>query len=292
LKILALFLAVALWFAVGGEERTETTLNLPLEIVKPNSNLMVVSEVPPGIQVRVSGPRSTIRNLSQARQSHTIDLAGLKAGPYTISLGPSAFSFPRGVTVTRVQPNSLTLTLASTETRALTIKPAVTGTPPEGFELKGVKIRPEVVTVRGPAAELAGLKALSTLPLDISSLTGPATLPTDLDLKNLHLTLKDQVPILADLDVTEKTGTRTLTGLPINVSPQPARLDPAQVALTLEGPWRRLKDLKASDLTVTVNTANLKPGRHRLKVNVDLPNGFRLLKTSPDTVTAQISKSP
>lgn len=292
LKVLAFFLAVALWFAVGGEERTETTLNLPLEIINRNPDLMLVNEIPLALQVRVSGPRSTIRNLSQARQSHTIDLAGVKAGRHTISVGPSAFSFPRGVTVTRVQPNSLTLTLVATVTRTLAIQPVVIGSPPNGFALQSVKMRPETITVKGPAAELEGLKTLSTLPIDVSSLTAPVTLPTDLDLKNLHLTREDPAPILADLVVAEKTGTRTFAGLPISAAPQPARLNPAQATLTLEGPWRRLKDLKPSDLTVTANTVNLKPGRHRLKVNVDLPNGFRLLKASPDTVTAQVLKSP
>ena len=38
----------------------------------------------------------------------------------------------------------------------------------------------------------------------------------------------------------------------------------------------RLKDLKASELMATVDTANLKPGRHRLKVNLTLPDGLRL----------------
>ena len=33
LKLLSLLLALALWLAVGGEERTETTLSMSLELV-------------------------------------------------------------------------------------------------------------------------------------------------------------------------------------------------------------------------------------------------------------------
>lgn len=282
---------MSLWFAVGGEERTETTLNLSLELVNLNSNLMITSEVPPSIQVRVTGPRSIIRSLSQSRQVHTIDLAGVKAGTHSVALGPSSFSFPRGVLVTRVQPNPLNLTLAPTATRLLAIQPSLIGKPPEGFEIKSVKIRPDHVKVHGVASELENLNSISTLPIDLSNLSGPVTLATDLDFKNLHLTLKDQTPILIDLVIAEKIIRRTFSGVQVYASPESARLTPSTISITLSGPYRRLQELKASELLATVNTENLKPGRHELKVAVQIPNGFKLETVSPASVTARITKS-
>ncbi len=282
---------MALWFAVGGEERTETTLNLNLELVNLNTNLMIISEVPPNLQVRVTGPRSIIRSLSQSRLMHTIDLAGFRAGKHSIPLGPSVFSFPRGVTVSRVQPNPLNLTLAPTVTRTLAIQPSLIGNPPEGYEVKSVKTRPNHVTVKGVASELENLKNISTLPIDLSNLSGPVTLATDLDFKNLHLTLKEQVPILVDLVIAEKIIKRTISGVQVYASPQTGRLSPTAVTVTLSGPFRRLNDLKASELLATVNTSNLKPGRHRLRVSVQVPDGLRLEKLSPQNVTVRIAKS-
>jgi YbbR domain-containing protein len=291
IKLLSFFLAVVLWFAVGGEERTETTLNLNLELVNLGSQLMITSEVPPNLQVRVTGPRSIIRGLSQSRLVHTVDLAGVKGGNHSFALGPSAFSFPRGVIVSRVQPNPLTLTLAATVTRTLAIQPSLTGTSPEGFEVKSVKIRPDHVTVKGVASELENLKAIMTLPIDLSNLSGPVTLATDLDFKNLHLTLKEQVPILVDLVIAEKIIKRTLAGVQVYASPQTARLNPSTVTVTLTGPFRRLRELKATEFLATVNTQNLKPGRHNLRVSVQIPEGLRLESLSPQTVTARIAKS-
>ncbi|MBI4644219.1 MAG: hypothetical protein HY743_10980 [Deltaproteobacteria bacterium] len=80
LKLLALLLAVALWFAVGVEEPTETTLSVALELVNPPHGMMITSEIPPSLQVRVIGPGSVIRKLTQARLAQTIDLAGFKRG--------------------------------------------------------------------------------------------------------------------------------------------------------------------------------------------------------------------
>jgi hypothetical protein len=85
-------LAIALWFAVSGEERTETTLTLSLELVNLPRQIVITSEVPPNLQVRVVGPRSIISKLSQTRLTQSIDLTGYKPGRHSI-LSSQHFSF-------------------------------------------------------------------------------------------------------------------------------------------------------------------------------------------------------
>lgn len=292
LKLLALLLAVALWLAVGVEEPTETTLSVSLELVNPPQGMMITSEMPPSLQVRVMGPGSVIRKLTQSRLAQTIDLSGFKRGRHSIPLGSKTFNFPRGVQVTRVQPNPLTLTLAPTMVKTLQVQPVLEGKPREGYEIAGVKIRPSQISVKGPYTEIADLKFLSTIPLDVSQLTAPATLAVDLDLKNLHLTLQDQSPILVDVTVEPKIITRNISGVPVTANPQKARLSPSKVTLTLQGPMLQLKDLKPGDLKAAVDTNNLAPGRHQLNVSVDLPPAITLLRVQPATIAARIEKSP
>ncbi|OGR27576.1 MAG: hypothetical protein A2139_00480 [Desulfobacca sp. RBG_16_60_12] len=292
LKLLSLLLALALWFAVSGEERTETSLNMTLEMVNLHKNLMVTSEVPPAIQVRVVGSRSIINNLSQARLIQTLDLSGYKSGRHTFSLGPNSLSLPRGVQVVRIQPNPITLTLASTLTRTLPVKPALENNPAEGYELLSANTRPPQVTVRGPYPELADLQSIPTLPIDLSFLKENTVIATDLDFKNLHLALKDPVPILADLQIGPKNLTRTFAGIPVSTDPQTAKISPAQTALTIKGPWPLVHNLKPEDLKPRVDTRNLAPGRYRLNVSVDLPDGVSLVSARPATVTVTVAKSP
>ena len=292
LKLLSLLLALALWFAVSGEERTETSLNMTLEMVNLHKNLMVTSEVPPAIQVRVVGSRSIINSLSQARLIQTLDLSGYKSGRHTFSLGPNSLSLPRGVQVVRIQPNPITLTLASTLTRTLPVKPALENSPAEGYELVSANTRPAQVTVRGPYQELADLKFIPTLPIDLSFLKENTVIATDLDFKNLHLALKDPVPILADIQIGPKDLTRTFSGIPVLTDPQTAKVSPAQITLTLKGPWPLVHNLKPEDLKPRVDTRNLSPGRHRLNVSVDLPDGVSLVRALPATVTVTVPKSP
>ncbi len=290
LKLFSLLLAIALWFTVSGEERTETTINMALELVNLHKNLMATNEVPPAIQVRVVGPRSIVNNLSQTRLTQTLDLNGYKSGRHTFSLGPNSFSLPRGVQVVRIQPNPITLILAATITQTLPIKPVLENNPAEGYELVSVNTRPAQVTVRGPAPELTELQFIPTLPIDLSFLKEHTVIATDLDFKNLHLALKDPIPILADIQISPKTITRTFPGVPVLTDPQEARVSPAQVTLTIKGAWPVVQELKAEDLKAWADTRNLAPGRHRLNVSVELPQGVSLVRSSPAFVTVTVAK--
>jgi YbbR domain-containing protein len=290
LKLLSLFLAVALWLAVGGEERTETTLSISLELVNLPQNLMVTSEVPSSLQVRVTGSRGLIRTLSQSRLAHSLDLGGIKAGRQSFHLAADSFNFPRGVQVTRVQPNPLILTLTPTMTRTLPVQPMFMGDPPEGYEVQHVNLRPSKIEVKGPVSELEGLKSIPTVPIDITGLTSPLTLATSPDFRELHLTLVHQAPILADVDIGPKTLRRTFKDVPVVPQPLSATLSPSKVTVTLQGPWPRVKDLELQDLPAFVDTQDLSPGRHRLKVQVQIPAGLTLEKVSPEAVAARIKK--
>lgn len=292
LKLLSLLLALALWFAVSGEERTEASLHMGLEFVNLPAKMVITGDVPAELQVRVIGPRSIINKLSQTRLTQTIDLSGLKTGPHTFYLGPNSFSFPRGVVVTRIQANPITINLSPTITATLPVKPVLAGSPPEGYELNGVKTRPAQVTVSGPLEELTDLKFIPTHPIDVRRLTETTVLATDLDFKNLHLNLKNQVAILAELDIQPKPLTRTLTGITVTAAPQPAILKPAQVAVTIQGPWPQVKNLKPADIKATVDTGSLGRGRQRLNVSISLPQGITLGRVQPGSVTASPGKSP
>jgi YbbR domain-containing protein len=292
LKLLSLLLALALWFAVSGEERTEASLHVGLEVLNLPAKMANTNEVPAELQVRVIGPRSIINKLAQSRQTYPIDLAGLKSGSHTFYPGPNSFSFPRGVVVNRIQPTAITINLSPTIAVTLPIKPVLAGSLPEGYELKGVKSRPEQVTVNGPSEELTDLKFIPTHPIDVRRLTEITVLATDLDFKNLHLTLKNQMAILAELDIQPKTLIRTLSGVPVLPEPGPALLTPSQVAVTVQGPWPRVKDLKPADVKATVDTRSLSRGRLRLNVSISLPQEVSLVRVQPGWVGASREKAP
>jgi YbbR domain-containing protein len=291
LKLLSLLLAVALWFAVSGEERTEVTLNMALEMVNMHHDLMVTSEVPPAIQVRVVGPRSIVNSLSQGRLNETLDLTGYKAGRHTFYLDPNSFTLPRGVQVLRIQPNPIHLTLAATMTQELAIKPILINQPPKGYEIVSAKTKPSKVAVTGPYPELAELNFLPTVPIDVSHIKERTIIGTSLDFKNLHLSVKESSPILAEINIAPKTITRTFSRVPVVTEPPVSRVWPKKVTLVIKGPWPAVRALKSDALKPRVNIQNLEPGRHRVDISVELPAGVSLVRSRPTKITVVIAKS-
>jgi YbbR domain-containing protein len=286
LKLLCLLLALTLWFAVSGEERTETSLNITLEFVNLPAKMVRTGEVPSDLQVRVIGPRSVINKLAQSRLTYSIDLSTYKGGSHAYYPAPNSFSFPRGVVVTRIQPNPIIFNLSPSITATLPIKPSLVGQLPEGYELTGTKSRPERVSVSGPQDELEHLKFLFTHPIDLRNLTETTVVATYLDFKNLHLTLNKQVPILTELDIRPKTITRSLAAVTVAPEPGPARLKPSQVTVTVKGPWPQVKNLKPAEVKATVDVKDLGRKSQRLEVSVVLPQGLSLVRVHPNRITA------
>ena len=292
LKLLALLLALAAWFAVGSEERTETTLQLALELTNVPKHLMVTNEIPSQLEVRVQGPRSVIRELTTDKLHKQIDLSGAKPGTHTELLTPNSLNFPRGVVVTRIRPSALSIELDQALIRRMEVQPVIKGSPAPGFEVGEVVIAPKEALVRGPKRDINQLKFINTIPIDINKLSSSVTRDVELDFQNLPLTYLDSQPLIAKISIKPKLQTKTFNNIIVipNGATGPLRLDPSKVSITVRGPVTNLDVLRAEDITARINLKNLKAGLYEAKVAVDIPNGLEILKISPEKLSVRIIK--
>ncbi|AEB09329.1 CdaR family protein [Desulfobacca acetoxidans] len=296
LKFLALLLALIAWFAVGSEERTETTLQLALELTNIPRNLIVTNEIPTLLEVRVQGPRSVIRELTNEKLHKKIDLSGAKTGSHTIPLPPSSLNFPRGVVVTRIRPNALSITLDQALTRQLDVQPVIKGSPAPGFEVGEVILTPKQVLIRGPKRDLNQLKFINTIPIDINNLSSSIVKDVELDFKNLSITYLENEPLVVKITIRPKLQTKTFVN--INVLPVQdsgtAHLSPSKVAVTVRGPSTNLEHLRPEDISAKVSLKNLKPGRYEVRVAVEVSDGLEVLKVAPGKIKVNLrrAKSP
>ena len=251
LKFLALLLALVAWLALGSEERTETTLQMVLELTNLPKHLMVINEIPSQIEVRVQGPRSVIRELSTEKLHKQIDLSGAKPGPRNEIFTPSGLNFPRGVVVTRIRPSAISIELDQALIRRVEVQPVIKGSPASGFEVGEVVISPKEALVRGPQCEINQLKYINTIPIDINKLSSSVTKDVELDFQNLALTYLDSQPLIAKITIKPKLQTKTYNNIiivPIG-STGPLRLDPTKVSITVRGPITKLELLRPEDIT-------------------------------------------
>jgi YbbR domain-containing protein len=200
-KILALVLAVILWFLVVGEERAEVGLTIPLELVNMPRDLIVVNNLTQGIDIRVNGPRSLIRSLSTRNLSKSLDLSNTKAGTLTFSISSEGIRLPRGVAITRIHPTQVVVVLQKQLKKTIPVRARVIGRPANGFQVDSVRVRPEEVEVAGPEEAIKDLEILSTKPVDISGRRDSLVQEVTLDFRSLQINLFRNQPIEVEVKI-------------------------------------------------------------------------------------------
>ncbi len=293
LKLLSLALALAAWLALGAEEQVETTLAINLELVNIPKDLMVISEVPAQIEARVQGRRSLIRDLHTARLNKRLDLAGYRQGTHVFPLSPGDLGLPPGLTVNRIRPQTVTVSLDYAMVRRIPVQAVVQGKPATGYKLERIDLKPQEVEVRGPKKDLEQINILKTMPIDVTDLSAAVSREVELDLQKLLLTYVEKKPVVARITIRPREETKVLSNIRVvpTEAAGPVRLSPSRITATIRGPAPQMQDILADDLEAEVSLKNLKPGRHQLKISLSLPPDLEVVSLKPDTVRVRLLQS-
>lgn len=201
-KILAVLLAIMVWYFVVGEERAEVSLTVPLELINIPRNLIVVNNLPQAIELWVNGPRSLVRSLSTENIGKSLDLAKTRPGTISFSISSEGIPLPRGVIITRINPTQVNVVLQKLGTKKIKIKPRIIGKPAPGYEVDSVQVNYEQVEIAGPEGVVESLESLHTKPVDIQGIKDNLKQRTYLDFKNHQIYLVKEV--LLEIQVTLK----------------------------------------------------------------------------------------
>jgi YbbR domain-containing protein len=184
-----------------------------------------------------------------------------------------------------IQPRSVRIRLDEVVRRTLVVEPRVTITPDSGFALQGgIAVEPGSVTVTGPEAVLRGLRAIPTVPLEVSGVNVAVRRQVPLDTTGLGAArvTPAQVEVSADVAFMAE---RVLMGVPVTIrAERPATFvaDPPAVLVTVRGPSLRLARLtRDSVLVFAVPTTD---GPELAVLEVVPPEGLTAVAT-PDTAT-------
>jgi len=96
LKLLALAIALALWVFVVGQEKSEISVRVPVEVTNVPPDTLVVDDVVGEVDVRLHGPRTLIRRVAAERLSKAVDLTGLKVGVHVFQVEAEDLRLPPG----------------------------------------------------------------------------------------------------------------------------------------------------------------------------------------------------
>ena len=265
LKVLSLVLGITLWYAVARDQGAEFAFSIPVELRDIPEGLEVVEESVQQVDVRLRGPSDILRGLTPQDLSVGIDLSEAEPGERVAYLTPDDVAVPFGARVIRVTPASVQIALDRTLERTVNVIPRVSGAPAEGFELAGIELSPQAITIVGPASQVRGLAQVTTEPVSAEGLRQPYSRSVRLELDPL-VRLEQDSSVNLTLDVREVRLRKELAG--VTVKPQPdgvdADVDPKTVRVLVEGPKSLVEQLRAEDLEAEVRLHGVAAGSHRV----------------------------
>ncbi len=166
LKLIALLLACVLWFFVSAPRRErvrERNVSASISLVALPPELVITTDIPPSVAVRVRGRLSDLRTLTTTSLEVPVDLSWVQQpGEVEITLRPQAINVPPEIEVVSLVPNKFRFRIEPLRQRALTVRPFLVGDPPSGYLVGDVSADPPLALVSGPASQILKLSELAT----------------------------------------------------------------------------------------------------------------------------------
>lgn len=209
LKLLSLGLAGLVWLFVMSEEQSERSYTAPVVISRVPAGLVVLNDEDQFVEVRVSGPRGILNNLTDKAFVASLDLAPYGRGELDVPIPREAVHAPPGVTISRIVPATIQVRLDAIVEREIPLLAVTLGQPAHGYEVQGVELDPATLLVTGPEGLLDKITEIPTTPIPVADLIGATTVVANVDFQRRLVSWPGQ-PIRAVVRVVPRIVTRSL----------------------------------------------------------------------------------
>jgi len=284
IKVVSVLIALLLWGVVLGSRSIEVTKDVPLEILTPGE-LLPANELPDRVSFRLVGPKAFLRTVLDRREDPIrVNLASAKAGSVTYRFFSDNISLPIGVKVASITPNSLLIKLERVNRREVPLQLELRGEPPEGFRLKKVELRPQTARLKGAESRIEAIEKVSTLPVDLSEVTGNSSKEVLLDLERHNVQLDGAAPRVY-FEVEALEANFRIRNVDVRVlSSLEAKVKEKSVAVHVNATPEQIQTLDRTQVYGIVDLRGRPKGRYVEPVRIVLPEGVKLVKVLPEKV--------
>ena len=299
IKGAALFLALMLYVAVQLQQPVTTSFDVTLNLQLPPGRALV--HKPPKVRVQISGKGSQILKLRSLAGDITRRVPDtLTASTYTIHLDPTEveLALPKGadVRVMEVRPSEITLALDSVARKEVRIVSLVSVTPDSGqFLHGGLSMTPTTARLVGPEKSLALIDSVTTVPMEITSVSGSFTRNVPIDTMPLGIVrlLPKQVTVSGEMGVIAE---RSFAGIAVETGAGAITsfiVTPAHVSVAVRGSEERVQALTRDSLRVVAHITGSTAGGGGgvARITVIAPRGITA-RAIPDSVTLRRRVTP
>ena len=289
--ILFFFIGVGIFLLWPYVSVQETDVFIPADSENIPEGLIITNGPFTGIEVHVRGPKSIIRTLSDLKMQYTIDLSAVNIGVNIIPIYQARIPLPNGVSILKINPNSITVKVENEIKKKLPVNISLTGKPAKGFMVVGAESKPMSVTLRGSEDTLGRMDKVSTKPINIKGLSGSFKREVTLDLvENMRLVDSSKI-ILATVIIKEQLTTITFDNIPVQGEGgvYVYRITPPVITIKVKGPVNMIEKLYGSNgVQVYVDLKGLKPGIYKKRATITLPVKTTLIDAEPEIFKVKI----
>ena len=296
-KLVAIVMALLLWFHVATDKKSEHIQTFPLEIVNIPERLVLAQKLPDQVSVTIQGKgKELLKLLLAEKKSVKIDVQEFKMGETDYEVKPEQIPIPEGLElkVTNIlPPRSLKVILDYPIDKRVRVRPDVKIFPADGFELVGeVLYNPKEVTLSGPRIWVRGVSVIYTEKVVIGDANEAISDLVDLVLPEGYNLSLSATKINFSQNV-EKNLERSISGLPVKSINLPRRakvmLQPDSIRVTISGAESLVKEITPDQIEVTVDCAKVRRKETvKLPVLISLPQEINLKRAEPDSVEVLI----
>ncbi|MCU0241019.1 MAG: CdaR family protein [Vicinamibacteria bacterium] len=274
LKLVSLVLAIGLWFIIAAEKTSERGVIVPIEVQNIPTGLEITTDTANHVSVRLRAAPGIIKRVGQENVAVVLDLKDFTEGEHILHLTDHTVRRPFGVTVVKVSPSTLTLTLEKSLERDIPVRPRLTGTPAAGMEVAEVRCEPESVRVAGPRSRMERIASVYTEAIPLNGAGTGLTQTTNIGIEDPLLRILDGPRARVIISLREIQEERIITNQPLELRGGQGVPQPARVTVTVKGPRSLVRNLARDGLRPYVSLTAATAPSTRLKVAVDLAPGL------------------
>ncbi|MCW5206813.1 hypothetical protein VU08_07795 [Desulfobulbus sp. F5] len=250
LLFVSLSLGILIWFLVVGADQMAMTLTVPIEFLNLPKNLVIYNQYQKEVNVTLSGPRSIMQEMRSRTLSLPIDLVGAVPDTVVLNTDTLPLPLPGGVSVVRMQPASITLSIDELVQKQIPIVAATEGKIAVGYALQEISLNPDKILVSGPQTLLERQQTLKTYVIPLEGMTRSTTVPVHLALSPELMSLIGETTVAVKITVKEKFVEKIIHSIPVSARDAmgPVVLKPDVISVFASIPESLLSDTLAQPM--------------------------------------------
>jgi len=262
-KIIAISLALVVWFAVNNEDSVDQIFQLvPVEVVNLSDELAPAADVQDTLTVRVRGPQRDLERLSSGLLSPEIDLTNARTGENVFRLQEEDLpALPPGVSVVRIDPAQITITLEEKVEIYVPVGPVTSGEPAAGYEVIGRSTEPSTALISGPRSLIEAQERIDTATVDVGGRTASFNQAVTLVPSSRLITVASERTVDLRIDIVEESINEQFDGVQVVVvnNRYQVTVNPQTLGVVLSGPPSVLAQLEVAQMSMVIDAADLDP---------------------------------